>query len=125
MLSTRTEQDAHGRVHPRPAYSGHLVATIVVYFHPAKSAGNMLLADRYAAILAGLAAVVCILAMLTLHLFDSFSPSLGSKWDWISEAGDWVVNILYIGGSMGLLAWAKVWVANPSFNSGMYLFERL
>lgn len=31
ILSTRTEQDAHGRIHPRPAYSAHMVATIVVY----------------------------------------------------------------------------------------------
>lgn len=31
ILSTRTEQDAHGRIRPRPAYSAHMVATIVVY----------------------------------------------------------------------------------------------
>ena len=31
LLSTTSETDAHGRVTPRPAYSAHMVATIVVY----------------------------------------------------------------------------------------------
>lgn len=31
LLSMRTETDVHGRPHPRPAYSAHMVATIVVY----------------------------------------------------------------------------------------------
>lgn len=31
LLSTSSEIDAHGRVTPRPAYSAHMVATIVVY----------------------------------------------------------------------------------------------
>lgn len=78
----------------------------------------MLLADRYASILMLFAVMMCILSMYTVQLFDHFSPSLGDKWDWISETGDWVVNFLYIGGSMGVLAWAKIWVGNPSFNSG-------
>jgi len=78
----------------------------------------MLLADRFCLILALLATAVSLCSMLTLHLFDHFSPSQGSSWDWISEIGDWVVCVLWIGGSMGLLAWSKVWVGNPSFNSG-------
>lgn len=63
--------------------------------------------------------------MGTVEVFDFFSPSNGQEWDWISEAGDWVVCVLWIGGSMGLLAWAKVWVGNPSFNSGKILLEGL
>jgi hypothetical protein len=31
LLSTSTETDIHGRIIPRPAYSAHIVATIVVY----------------------------------------------------------------------------------------------
>lgn len=111
-----------------------MVATIVVYvssfshhcrllrrfaqFNPAKTIGNMLLATRFCVILALLATLVSLLSIATVRLFDHVSPSQGSKGDWISEIGDWIVCILWIGGSMGSLAWAKVWVANPSFNSG-------
>lgn len=31
LLSMRTVTDVHGRVQPVPAYSAHMVATIVVY----------------------------------------------------------------------------------------------
>lgn len=31
LLSMRKETDVHGRIHPRPAYSAHMVATVVVY----------------------------------------------------------------------------------------------
>jgi hypothetical protein len=87
-------------------------------FNPAKTVGNMFLATRFCVLLAILATVVSLLSMGTLHLFDYFSPYNGDKWDWISEMGDWVVCVLWIGGSMGGLAWSKVWVNNPSFNSG-------
>ena len=80
----------------------------------------MLLATRFCAILALLAAAVSLLSMGTVQLFDHFSPPEGSKWDWISDIGDWIVCIVWIGGSMGFLAWAKIWVANPSFGSGEY-----
>ncbi|WVQ80167.1 hypothetical protein IAT38_002272 [Cryptococcus sp. DSM 104549] len=118
LLSTQTEVDAHGRVSAKPAYSAHMVATIVVYFNPAKSLGNMLLSTRYCFVLAVIASVISMSATLTIRLFDHYSPSHGDKWDWISESGDWVVCILWIGGTMGALAWSKLWVGNPSFNSG-------
>ncbi|EIW68238.1 hypothetical protein TREMEDRAFT_32574, partial [Tremella mesenterica DSM 1558] len=118
ILSTSSETDAHGRVTPRPSYSAHMLATIVVYFNPAKTLGNMTLALRFCLILAVFATSVSLMAMGTIALFDNFSPSHGSKWDWISEMGDWIVCVLWIGGSMGGLAWSKVWVNNPSFNSG-------
>ncbi|GFZ50881.1 hypothetical protein JCM24511_08639 [Saitozyma sp. JCM 24511] len=118
LLTTTYEEDAHGRVSRKPAFSAHMVATIVVYFHPAKSAGTMLLADRFCFLLAAFSTGICLLSMGTVEFFDAFSPSHGSSWDWISEAGDWIVCGLWVGGSMGFLAWAKVWVNNPSFNAG-------
>ncbi|ODO11174.1 hypothetical protein I350_01778 [Cryptococcus amylolentus CBS 6273] len=118
LLSTASETDAHGRVTAKPAYSAHMVATIVVYFNPAKSLGNMLLSTRYCFLLAILSTLISLLATLTIHIFDHYSPSHGESWDWISEAGDWVVCILWIGGTMGALAWSKLWVGNPAFNSG-------
>ncbi|WRT68516.1 uncharacterized protein IL334_005492 [Kwoniella shivajii] len=118
LLSTQSETDAHGRVTYRPANSAHMVATIVVYYNPAKTIGNMLLSTRYCFILAVFASFVSLAAMGTIELFDHFSPSHGDSWDWISEMGDWVVCILWIGGSMSALAWSKVWVGNPSYNTG-------
>ena len=79
----------------------------------------MFLATRFCIILATVATLVCLGSMVTLWVFDLFSPSHGSSWDWISEAGDWMVCIFWIGGSMGTIAWARVWVGNPSFNTGM------
>jgi hypothetical protein len=112
-----------------------MVATIAVYascslpffhsreradgqFNPAKTIGNMTLALRFCFLLALGSAGVSLLSMGTVKVFDYFSPSGGTKWDLTSEIGDWVVCVLYIGGSMGTLAWLKLWVANPSFNSG-------
>ncbi|KAK6910779.1 hypothetical protein I203_104811 [Kwoniella mangroviensis CBS 8507] len=118
LLSTQTETDAHGRVTYRPANSAHMVATIVVYYNPAKSLGNMLLSTRYCFLLALFASFVSISAIGTIELFDHFSPSHGSSWDWISEIGDWIVCILWIGGSMSTLAWSKLWVGNASYNTG-------
>ncbi|WVW85494.1 hypothetical protein I302_107532 [Kwoniella bestiolae CBS 10118] len=118
LLSTQSEMDAHGRVTYRPANSAHMVATIVVYYNPAKSLGNMLLSTRYCFLLALFASLVSLAAIGTIELFDHFSPSHGTSWDWVSEMGDWVVCILWMGGSMSTLAWSKVWVGNVSYNTG-------
>lgn len=140
MLSFQSETDAHGRVSRKPAYSAHMVATIAVYvsyydpvggdkandqFNPAKTIGNMTLALRFCFLLAVGSAGVSLLSMATVRVFDMFSPSGGTQWDYISEIGDWVVCVLYIGGSMGTLAWLKLWVANPSFNSGKLFYAFL
>ncbi|WOO77198.1 uncharacterized protein LOC62_01G000785 [Vanrija pseudolonga] len=118
LLSMQSETDVHGRVRRVPAYSAHMVATIVVYFNPARTKGGMILSTRYCIILAGLAAIVSLISFGIIRLFDHWSPSNGTQWDWISEMGDWAVCILCIGGAMGGLAWAKVWVGNPAFNTG-------
>lgn len=78
----------------------------------------MLLATRYCIVLAILASAVSLASIATVRLFDHFSPAQGSQGDWISEVGDWIVCVLWIGGSMGSLAWVRVWVGNPTFNSG-------
>jgi len=83
----------------------------------------MFLANRFCLVLAFLATAVSLCAMLTLALFDRFSPSRGEQWDLISEIGDWIVCVVWIGGSMSLLAWSKVWVNNPSFNSGELSYQ--
>lgn len=80
----------------------------------------MLLASKFCLILALFATAICILSIATIVAFDLLSPLLDTSQDWISEVGDWLVCILWIGGSMGCLAWSKVWVGNPTFNSGRY-----
>ncbi|KAK4685629.1 hypothetical protein P7C73_g4513, partial [Tremellales sp. Uapishka_1] len=118
VLSTSSETDAHGRVTRRPAYSAHMVATVVVYFNPARTMGSMVLSSRYCFILAMMAAVASLGAIGTIHVFDVYSPTEGDEWDWVSEMGDWLVCVVWIGGSMGLLAWSKVWVGNANYNTG-------
>ena len=84
-------------------------------FHPGRSIGSMILASKYCVILATLAALTCLGAIATLATFDRFFPdedTLGF------EAGDLIVCVFWIGGSMGGLAWLKQWVNNPSFNTG-------
>lgn len=140
LLSTSAQKDVHGRVIRKPAYSAHMVATIVCYvsvravsnfhlysrradiswaiqFHPARSAGGMILASKYCLILASLAAVFCSLSILTQYAFDKWTPTAGV---WVFELGDMVVLCTWVLIAMGGLAWLKQWVNNPSFNTGMY-----
>ncbi|KAJ9103734.1 hypothetical protein QFC21_002194 [Naganishia friedmannii] len=115
LLSTTHETDVHGRVMPRPAYSAHMVATVMVYFHPGRSMGSMFLASKYCIILALLAALFSLASIFTLQLFDHFFPEEGT---FGFQAGDVTVLVLWIGSSMAGLAWLKQWVNNPSFNTG-------
>ncbi|KAG6820973.1 hypothetical protein H0H93_008602 [Arthromyces matolae] len=91
-----------------PFPSGHMVATIAVYYNPAKTQGGMIEADIFC--LAGLffAAFVC-LSSVNMFWWLELSPG----WEWL---GDLTV-ILWIGISMSLVSWFKVWMANPSFNT--------
>jgi hypothetical protein len=65
-----------------------------------------------------MAALVSLLSFEIIKVFDYYSPPKGSRGDWISEVGDWIVCVVCVGGSMGALAWLKLWVGNPSFNTG-------
>jgi hypothetical protein len=80
--------------------------------------GSMILSTRYCLILACAASIVSLLAIGTIHVFDHYSPSRDEEWDWVSELGDWIVCVLWVGGSMAGLAWSKLWVGNPNFNTG-------
>jgi hypothetical protein len=81
----------------------------------------MILASKYCIILATLAAITCLGAIATLATFDRFFPDEGTLG---FEAGDLIVCVFWIGGSMGGLAWLKQWVNNPSFNTGEFHRER-
>ncbi|WVQ72114.1 hypothetical protein IAR50_001659 [Cryptococcus sp. DSM 104548] len=118
ILSRESMTDIHGRVTWKPADQAHMVATIVVYFNPAKTLGHMFLSTRYCILLTLITSLASLFCMATVLLFDHFSPSHGRTWDGVSELGDWVMCVLWIGGTLGLLAWGKLYVANPSWNGG-------
>jgi hypothetical protein len=86
-------------------------------FHPARSAGGMILASKYCMILASLAAFFCGLSILTQAAFDTYIPSTDV---WVFEFGDMVVLFVWVLLAMGGLAWLKQWVNNPSFNTGQF-----
>ncbi|KAM6502305.1 Fusaric acid resistance protein-like domain containing protein [Amanita muscaria] len=88
--------------------TGHMVATIAVYFHPAKTVGGMIEADLFCAFGLLYSSFVCLSSMSLFWLLE-----LRPGWEWL---GDLVV-IIWIGVSMSALAWMKAWMSSPSFNT--------
>lgn len=91
-----------------------MVATIVVYFHPARSIGSMTLADKYCLFLAALSASVCALAMATISICDRYLPTQQFLQ---LRLGEMLVLVVWIGAALGGLAWTKQWMNNPSYNT--------
>ncbi|KAJ2931494.1 hypothetical protein H1R20_g5603, partial [Candolleomyces eurysporus] len=91
-----------------PLPSGHMVATIAVYFNPAKTMGGMIEADLF--VLLGLiySAFVCMGSMAMYWWFE-----LKPGWEWLADA----IVLAWIGISMSVIAFFKVWMNNPSFNT--------
>ncbi|TYJ52312.1 hypothetical protein B9479_007098 [Cryptococcus floricola] len=118
LLSTAAIVDEHGRVIRQPAELGHMVATMVVFFNAGKSLGNMLLSNQYCLGLVTLATIASLLSIATFQVFDRFSPTEGKGWDSVTEVAGWTVCFAWIGGTMGVIAWAKVWIGSLHFNGG-------
>jgi len=85
----------------------HIVATITVYFHPARSAGSML-----EAVLLALAAF----SYATLVSFSSMAVSFyfGRRHQLV--LGHVIVLIVFVGGGLGLIGWTKHKLGNPLVN---------
>ncbi|KAG1739349.1 Fusaric acid resistance protein-like-domain-containing protein [Suillus lakei] len=92
----------------RPSPTGHMIASIAVYYNPAKTMGGMMEADSYCSIAFLYAAFVCLGSM---SMFWSLEVRPG--WEWLGDA----LVILWVGVSMWGLTWMKVWMAKPTFNS--------
>ncbi|WVQ80164.1 hypothetical protein IAT38_002269 [Cryptococcus sp. DSM 104549] len=118
LLSTAAIIDDKGRVIRQPAEMGHMVATMVVFFNSGKSLGNMILSNRYCFGLVSIATIASLLSISTFRLFDRLSASPRDQWDFVRELGDWLVCVLWIGGTMGVIAWSKVWIGSLHFNGG-------
>ncbi|KAL5528798.1 hypothetical protein ACEPAF_7935 [Sanghuangporus sanghuang] len=91
-----------------PFPSGHMVATVTVYFNPAKSVGAMLEADLFC--LYGLAwASLISLGSMAMFWWIDVKPG----WEWLAD----VTVITWIGLGMTAVAFMKLWMAKPTFNT--------
>ncbi|GAO16364.1 hypothetical protein UVI_02049810 [Ustilaginoidea virens] len=91
----------------------HVVATITVYFHAARSAGSMIEAIFIAIAAIAYAETVSILSMVA-------SVLVGSKLGLVTLAHVLVVTI-FIGGGFGFMGWVKQRMDNPLVNVGSTL----
>lgn len=85
----------------------HMVATITVYFHPARSAGSMI------------EAVMLAFAAFLYAAFVSFSSMAVSAWFGSQDLliiGHAIVLIVFCGGGLGLVGWTKHKLGNPLVN---------
>ncbi|TFK90654.1 hypothetical protein K466DRAFT_484360 [Polyporus arcularius HHB13444] len=92
----------------KPSPSGHMVATVAVYFNPAKTLGGMVEADVFCLMGLVFASLVS-LSSMTVYWFFELQPG----WEWLAD----VLVLLMIGLGMSVVAWMKVWMAKPSFNT--------
>lgn len=86
----------------------HLVATITVYFHPARSRGSMFEATLCAILAFVYAVFICFTSMGISILF-------GRKFDLIL-LGHVIVLIVFCGGGLGFVGWVKQRLASPLVN---------
>ncbi|MCJ1294171.1 hypothetical protein MMC34_005728 [Xylographa carneopallida] len=86
----------------------HMVATVTVYFHPARSQGSMFEA-------VGLAILAFIYAAVISFSSMGISILFGRTFD-LMVLGHTIVLIVFCGGGLGLVGWVKQRLANPLVN---------
>ncbi|KAG8214184.1 hypothetical protein J3R82DRAFT_10973 [Butyriboletus roseoflavus] len=91
-----------------PYPSAHLIATIAVYYNPAKTIGGMFEADSFCMV-AWLYSALMSLSGLSLFWWLDVKPGLELLADF--------VLIIWVGLTIWGLTWMKVWMAKPTFNS--------
>ncbi|KAF2753721.1 hypothetical protein EJ05DRAFT_489894 [Pseudovirgaria hyperparasitica] len=90
----------------------HMMATVTVYFHPARSAGSMEEAFFIALVAFSYAAVISFTSMAVSAFFAS---------QHLLQLGHAVVLIVFCGGGLGLVGWTKQALSNPLVNVGCSL----
>jgi hypothetical protein len=85
----------------------HMVATICVYFHPARSAGSMLEATLLALIAFAYAAFISFTSMAVMVFFRSQN---------LLVLGHVIVLVVFCGAGLGFIAWFKQKLGNPLVN---------
>ena len=91
----------------------HVVATLTVYFHPARSVGSMIEAVLIAIVAVAYAELVSILSMCTSVLFGNGLDMVG-----LAHA---LVLAVFIGGGFGFMGWVKQKMGNPLVDVGSTL----
>lgn len=86
----------------------HMVATVTVYFHPARSIGNMF-DGMFCAVIAFLYAAVISFSSMGVSIF--FGDGLHQL-----VLGHVLVLIFFCGGGLGLVGWVKQKLSNPLVN---------
>lgn len=85
----------------------HIVATVTVYFHPARSAGSM----HEATILASVAFLYA-----TFISFTSMGVSIFFGQRNLLAVGHAIVLVVFCGGGLGLVGWTKQRMGHPTVN---------
>ncbi|KAL2159112.1 hypothetical protein VTH06DRAFT_2871 [Thermothelomyces fergusii] len=91
----------------------HVVATLTVYFHPARSIGSMIEAVLIAIVAVAYAELVSILSMCTSVLFGGVLGKVA--------LAHGLVLLVFIGGGFGFMGWVKQKMNNPLVNVGSTL----
>ncbi|KAI0745606.1 Fusaric acid resistance protein-like-domain-containing protein [Earliella scabrosa] len=91
-----------------PSPSGHMVATVAVYFNPAKTLGGMVEADVFC-MMGLIFATFVSLSSMSVYWFFELQPG----WEWLAD----LLVVVMIGVGMSIVAWMKVWMAKPTFNT--------
>ncbi|OSX65814.1 hypothetical protein POSPLADRAFT_1131190 [Postia placenta MAD-698-R-SB12] len=79
-----------------------------VYYNPAKTLGGMVEADIFCTMGLLWAAFVSLCSMTMFWFFE-----VQRGWEWLAD----ILVLLWIGVGMSIVAWMKVWMAKPSFNT--------
>ncbi|KAL0575801.1 hypothetical protein V5O48_006179 [Marasmius crinis-equi] len=108
LSSFMSDLVSYGTGGGKPLPSGHMVATVAVYFNPAKTMGGMLEADIFFIFGLFYSAFVA-LASMSMFWWIDVQPG----WEWLAD----VVAIVWVGVSMSFLAWLKIWMGNPQFGT--------
>ncbi|KAF8550630.1 hypothetical protein OG21DRAFT_1478462 [Imleria badia] len=91
-----------------PYPSAHMIATIAVYYNPAKTIGGMFEADSYC-LVAWLYSALMSLSGLSLFWWLDLKPGFELVADF--------ELIIWVGLTIWGLTWMKVWMSKPTFNS--------
>ncbi|KAF8504112.1 Fusaric acid resistance protein-like-domain-containing protein [Gautieria morchelliformis] len=108
LSSFLADVPSNGKWERGPSPSGHMVATVSVYFNPAKTIGAMAEADIYVVFGVAFSTFVSIGSMSTFWFFQ-----VRPGWEWLADA----LVLCWIAASIIVVAWLKVWMSRPSFNT--------